>query len=146
MCIRLIGTTLIHMKVIDMNNREFKFRVWDGYSFAKDFYISSNGWVYEDSCDEGDELGSYHLVSVKNPVIQEYIGLKDKNRKDIFEGDIVKIEYDNGSTVNGLVHYAYNEFVVSFNGFYFNNLLKGTENCEVIGNMFENSELLYEKF
>lgn len=131
------------MKVIKMNNREFKFRVWNGTYFISDFYISNDN-VYEDVHGEGDNIHEYHLYPIRNVIVQQYTGLKDKNNNDIFEGDIVKLIF-NGSSVNGLVHYAHGQYLISFNGFYFNNLLMDSNNCEVLGNMFENSELLYEK-
>ena len=67
------------------------------------------------------ELKSYH---VRNLVLMQSTGLKDLNGVEIFEGDIVKV------TVN--------------DGFYYSETIKysGYENKEVIGNVYENPELL----
>ena len=77
----------------------------------------------------------------------QYTGLKDKNEKEIFEGDIVKGRYDMQED-----HYSI-EMVVTYDvkicGFLpfadydsdCENYFK-TGDCEVIGNIYEHPELL----
>lgn len=123
--------------------RELKFRAWDGE------------WMYEpiiwgDTVYRG-ELSLEGRISCDDPVMQ-YTGLKDKNGKEIYEGDIVDFvihTWDGGGE-------QYVGEVVFSNGMYHiettNNISEGSnilffvldqdDGFEVIGNVYENSELL----
>ena len=105
-------------------NREIKFRVWKnntmlqvGDGVLKEIYFDENNWNED-----------------KDGVLMQYIGLKDKNGKEIYEGDILlddakiplKCFYDNGKFMAG-ISYASQEWF---------------SECESIGNIFENKDLL----
>lgn len=68
--------------------REIKFRVWDGYEM---FYGDVIEWVDGKLCYHSD-LDSFYegCPPVKEEYVMQYTGLKDKNGKEIFCGDILK--------------------------------------------------------
>lgn len=87
-------------------------------------------------------LGGVNEQQIDKDTIGQYTGLHDKNGKEIYEGDIVKgtfygfpmVEYDY------IFQIYWDEKEKGFMANYFE-----PSECEVIGNIYENPELLEER-
>ena len=125
--------------------REFKFRVWipSLNEMSKKWmqkYLDFTGII---DSHEGNREG----------VWMQYTGLKDKNGKEIYEGDILEHMRHNGNSSNFLIHYtderlewtAHDE-ALHYGGTslrsYFRIATTGGNAVEIIGNIFENPELV----
>ena len=127
--------------------REIKFRAWDkeGKKWLDISYLflDSTGKVIGYTV-KGD---TYTIDKVE---LVEYTGLKDKNGKEIYEGDIVtgytSYENDNDKrewTVNKPASIYWDEEFCAFYPFYLNARWRcDVVDIEVIGNRYENPELL----
>lgn len=117
----------------------FKWR-YGGILFAHDTYIMQP--------DERDGQDATNFIQIYPNTIGEYIGMKDCNGSEIFEGDILKISDSEESRV-GIVTYSFASWCIK-NGHGKLSIcdvlkinMKGANYIfEVIGNIHENSELL----
>jgi len=118
--------------------KEHKFRAWNKklkQMFYSDdcFFVFQNGKLIER--DGGG--------NIEDDIIMEYIGHKDKNDKEIYEEDIVRCTYYplSGDTFTGVVKFIHGSFYIEDKEGY-KNFNWEDYVCEVIGNVYENPELL----
>lgn len=79
-------------------------------------------------------------TEIDSSTLCQCTGLKDKNSKRIWENDIVKI---NNSKVNTLITFRNFEIICTIpNKKYYKHRLEHTTEYEVVGNIFDNPELL----
>ena len=85
-------------------------------------------------------LGGFYLYPNKTGVLMQYIGMKDKNGKEIWEGDIIRHdnEYDDVET-SPIEFEQVGFWPTSFDNEYG---WPPEDEIEVIGNIYENPELL----
>ena len=127
-------------------NREIKFRAWNKEKNIMVYNNEDDTYGYWDGC-RNSNVGMLNEI-LNSKYYEEYefmqfTGLHDKNGKEIYEGDIVKKTGNIGIDI-GKVIYEYNGFIVdvmNMDRFYgrVHILEKFTE---VIGNIYEDSELL----
>ena len=110
-------------------------------------------WIYDSEIyiRDGDGIwlsdDDLNVVRVQEDTVGQYTGMKDKNGEKIFEGDIVK--YSTTCEIFTVAwHGSFAEFVISELQKP-NKATRGSKNmylvnryCEVIGNKFDNPELL----
>lgn len=131
--------------------REIKFRAWDkDLQEMHKIYIID--FVDEEVVDENADIHKFTDIE-----LMQFTGLYDKNKVPIYEGDIVIFEDCEMSTESGYGDTFINQGVIEYNdeNCCFNVteritvelvdvLYKDNESLEVIGNIYDNPDLLGE--
>jgi uncharacterized phage protein (TIGR01671 family) len=144
-------------------NRELKFRVWNGMEMVYDVIAGKFGTFYVNPYNNGiDEKDSACLTpnntKYENHIpVMQFTGLKDKNDKEIYEGDILKGRYfgkkcfwiiqKGNHRDNENVYFTMWPYVISdpyrmeYNGFRIES--KGETTFEyIVGSIYENPDIL----
>lgn len=113
--------------------KELRFRAWDGKKMIYDVIPASEASIVE--------LFEYEHQVTEVESVEQYTGLKDKNGKEIYEGDIV--EYD-WYIVGDKPAYRTKEQVVfdDIGARLDTDRIRFCTNVEVVGNIHENADLL----
>ena len=134
-----------------------RFRVWHTelgrYLKDNEFYINPDGSVYSafESYDNKIRKTDYIEIFSRDDFDEGYLireddtGLKDKNGKEIFIGDIVSEH--NGDIIGEIIQKPSGEYCIAWIGIYGGSsvLYDELSMCEVIGNIHENADLLEDK-
>jgi len=128
-------------------SREIKFSAWDK---------TNNEWFMEGQPFDLNFSGSYgdfffdndHPCNMRDVELEwlQFTGLHDKNGKEIYEGDIIEFLTNEG-ILRGIVAYCVelSAWFIEYNknkGDILHCYIDGDGQCEVIGNVHDNPELL----
>lgn len=150
-----------------MTANRFNFRCWDkqnqhmfydGYNCWEDTHITTHdylglslgGDIYRqwEYVDNAPELANLTEKATNEYILMQSTGFVDRNGKEIFEGDIIKYIYPDGEHIIKQIYYSKDNSQMYYanknKSFYacFYEILP--EEVEVIGNIYENKELLGE--
>lgn len=125
-------------------NREIKFR---GKSIMDN---TCGDWLYSSGIKYGDDIELMYCDEdtseewnyIDKETLGQYTGLHDKNGKEIYEGDILKSIQWNDIYLVKYIGTAFYLWRKGNNGFNKITTWNNAEKSEIIGNIYDNPELL----
>lgn len=125
--------------------REIKFRAWNKRDNVMEYNVNVNKGK---PVKQGYQwFNAENTETVYHSLLQQYTGLIDKNGKEIYEGDVLEAEHKlKTQKFKRKYQVIFNEKgywdAISLDDKPVRLCYAGFDKCEVIGNIYENPELL----
>jgi len=127
--------------------REIKFRAW-----SKEQQLMSIPLTIRHIARWADDSMRYfkgYGIKYDELIFLQYIGLKDRSGKEIYEGDVLQmgkekqvIEFNSNTYADGGGQSYYVSYHWGYHLYSQNYTVFDPEQCEIIGNIYENPELI----
>jgi hypothetical protein len=125
-------------------NREIKFRVWDKETEV--MKVLGGLYPYQDEQTvggevfyEGEKTSKYFPEECE---VMQYVGLTDKNGREIYEGDIIQHHDHHGNIARGVVRWDERDAAFTPG---VGLMSEASQWLEVVGTVYESPELLDDK-
>lgn len=117
-----------------------KFRAWS--KLASKMYIVNGLYFDRGMVQYANNDNAIRFIKLENIILMQSTGLKDKNGKEIFEGDVLGTK---DGLLNGVVEYRsdlgmWTNSLIRYNNF--ERLCRVASDRVILGNIYENTELL----
>ena len=135
--------------------KKMKNILFRGKTNKYDRYIEKGSWIYGDYVNLKDGTSIlpyiYGVGEVCRDTVGQYTGVDDKNGKKLFEGDVVKFISEDSVEIHALCVYDVDllqfAFETKFSYYTFSDIVSRydqglAEKFEIIGNIFDNPELV----
>jgi uncharacterized phage protein (TIGR01671 family) len=123
--------------------REIKFRAWVTY-IPHVGLPHGKPYMAKQGNPDLETLQSFMHHYGDEPLLMQYTGLKDKNSKEIYEGDILRLGKTCSFVVWGLDGWRFNSYMERgvLELYPYVDRTNGKEVAEIIGNIYEHKHLL----
>lgn len=131
--------------------REIKFRAWK-HTYTQIGTAGYGEMIYD--IKSGNSIWNNEDIEINqilksNPILLQYTGLKDKNGKEIYEGDVINV-FDSDTEFLGHGKIIFNDFSWSIEWIeksgnftmLFSEWYEEEKTIEVIGNIYQNPQLI----
>jgi uncharacterized phage protein (TIGR01671 family) len=132
-----------------MKAREIKFRVWNGAEMVYDVTIGRFGVFYVNPTNNGLDpndsasLTPFNTKYHEDTPVMQYTGLKDKNGKEIYEGDILMGAYKKLPKIVEYIGACFHLVNIKNVGLrHFSLSRSSAKSMQKIGNIYQNPELI----
>lgn len=120
--------------------RKLEFRVWDGSRLFYSENLNRCPFIINGRHAIALILNGFDIDEEGDTAITQFTGMRDKTKKKIFEGDIVKFLHHLDQKPRAITFlngtFTYQNTWYDYDGILY------PEECEIIGNVFENPDLL----
>jgi uncharacterized phage protein (TIGR01671 family) len=125
-----------------MDSDRFKFNAWD----KKGKVMISWSCMRQSAFNRGDHQLFYSMFNNPDIDLLQCTGVKDRENKGIYEGDIIQINIGNSALINYVVEYEEGSFwldsnIINFDVHTFTDRLEQIKKGLVVGNIYENPDI-----
>lgn len=117
-------------------NREIKFRAWSEHQYKMINFndLVDQEWNFQD-IDRINYGGSFSKL-------MQYTGRKDKNGKEIYEGDVIEKHFEKYEVLFHNCEWVFTKLNDYYKEQFYKLNFFDNENFEIVGNIFENPEFI----